>query len=212
MSVVRNLKYNYGDFVIDIPEMEIPDQGVTVLCGPSGSGKSSVLRLLMGLDVSLTLQWHFQNIDLAQLAVPDRRIGIVFQSYELFPHLTAKENIVFAGQARKIPKDRIKSHLQSWSEMLQLGPFLDRRAELLSGGEKQRVALARALMSEPRILFLDEPFSALDENLRDEARELVKRVVHHEKIPALLITHDERDIESLALKVIRIQNGKILKP
>lgn len=210
MSWVRNLKFDYGDFKIDIPEWEILDQGVTALWGPSGAGKTSVFRLLLGLDrPEPGFTWKFGAIDLAELSTPERRLGVVFQTLELFPHMTARENIWFAVEARGIARDRAEAHLSSLVETLALGSFLDRRASVLSGGERQRVAIARALIGEPRLLFLDEPFSALDAGLRSEARSLVKRVIEREKIPTVLITHDPEDLGVLATRVTKIHDGRL---
>lgn len=209
MSVVRNLRKKYSDFEISIPEWQLNDQGVTTLWGPSGSGKTTVLRILTGLEMADGWSWDFQGQDLAQLSAPERRLGVVFQSYELFPHLSARENILFAAEARKISIEKADQKLTDLTESLQLKKFLDRKSELLSGGEKQRVALARALMGEPRFLLLDEPFSALDEELRDEARRLVKSVIQQAKIPALMITHDQRDVEVMGGKVSQIHDGRI---
>ncbi|MES2965197.1 MAG: ATP-binding cassette domain-containing protein [Bdellovibrionota bacterium] len=211
MSWVRNLKHDYGDFKIDIPEWEILDQGVTALWGPSGAGKTSVFRLLLGLDrPEVGFSWKFGDVDLAALATPERRLGVVFQTLELFPHMTARENIWFAAEARGIERTRAEAHLNSLVETLAIGSFLDRRAIVLSGGERQRVALARALIGEPRLLFLDEPFSALDANLRQEARALVKRVIEREKIPTVLITHDPEDLGVLATRVTQLQGGRLV--
>jgi ABC-type sulfate/molybdate transport systems ATPase subunit len=210
VSWVRNLKHDYGDFKIEIPEWEILDQGVTALWGPSGAGKTSVFRLLLGLDKPEPgFTWKFGDVDLASLSTPERRLGVVFQTLELFPHMTARENIWFAVEARGIPRARAEGHLQSLSETLALGGFLERRTSVLSGGERQRVALARALIGEPRLLFLDEPFSALDAGLRSEARSLVKRVIEREKIPTVLITHDPEDLGVLATRVTKIDNGRL---
>lgn len=210
MSWVRNLKHDYGDFTIDIPEWEILDQGVTALWGPSGAGKTSVFRLLLGLDKPLpTFSWKFGDVDLAKLSTPERRLGVVFQTLELFPHMTARENIWFAVEARGLPQERAEAHLNSLAETLSLGSFLDRRVDVLSGGERQRVAIARALIGEPRLLFLDEPFSSLDADLRADARALVKRVIEREKIPTVLITHDPQDLEVLATKITKIRDGRI---
>ena len=210
MSLVTKLHKKYEEFSLEIDEWEILDRGVTALIGPSGSGKTSILHALLGLESCPGLSWVFSGVDLAQLTTPDRRIGIVFQNYELFPHLTAEQNILFAARARKIPAIQQKEKLNSLAEKLQLNSLLKRSAALLSGGEKQRVALARALIGAPRILFLDEPFSALDEALRDKARALVRQVLEDEKIPALLITHDERDLSALAHKITQIDAGRIL--
>lgn len=211
MSQVEALCAEYDDFKIDIPSWEILETGVTALWGASGAGKTSVLRLLIGLDQPKTMRWIFQGVDIAKLKTPERRLGVVFQSYELFPHLSARENIMFAAESRKIQKDRAQNSFDEFVHILKLESCLNRKAMLLSGGEKQRVALARALIGEPRLLMLDEAFSALDESLRAEARELVKKVIQLKKIPTILITHDQQDIKSLAQKVSEIEAGRIVK-
>lgn len=211
MSLVENLYRNYGDFKIDIPSWEILDEGVTVLWGPSGSGKTSVFRLLIGLEAAPNFRWTFQGHDLAKMAVPQRRLGVVFQTLDLFPHMTAEENILFAAKAREIPPEQAYEKLQELSTVLQMKSFLQRPVSVLSGGEKQRVAIARALSGDPRILLLDEPFSALDQELRQESRALIKRVIEKEKIPTLLVTHDPADVEVLANKVSTIKHGAIVE-
>lgn len=211
MSIVEQLSKKYDDFEIHISRWEIPDQGLTALWGPSGSGKTSVFRILLGLESCPGMSWKWNGTeDLAKLPPGQRKLGVVFQTLELFPHMSALQNIQFAADARKISESAAKDRLRKLTDVLQLGPFLDRRAELLSGGEKQRVALARALMSFPRMLLLDEPFSALDENLRVEARGYVRDLLAETKTPALLITHDERDVSMLASQVVKIQNGKLV--
>lgn len=211
MSLVENLFRNYGDFKIDIPSWEILDEGVTVLWGPSGSGKTSVFRLLIGLESAANFKWNFQGHDLAKMAVPQRRLGVVFQTLDLFPHMTAEQNILFAARAREIPSEQAYEKLQELADVLQMKSFLNRPVNVLSGGEKQRVAMARALSGDPRILLLDEPFSALDQELRQESRALIKRVIEKEKIPTLLVTHDPLDVEVLANKVSTIKHGKIVE-
>lgn len=210
MSVVKNLFRKYDDFTVDIAEWKIADLGVTALIGHSGSGKTTVLRMLCGLEPCEAMSWQFDDVDLAKLPIGERRIGMVFQSYELFPHMTAKENILFAGEARKISLDQRNKYLSDLTQKLKLDKCLNTKAQKLSGGEKQRVALARALMSQPRILILDEPFSALDEDLKEEARSLVKQTIDEYKIPTILVTHDKRDIEELASTVTHLSAGRIV--
>ncbi|UOE99873.1 ABC transporter ATP-binding protein [Bdellovibrio reynosensis] len=209
MSYVENLRRDYGDFKLDIPHWEILDQGVTVLWGPSGSGKTSIFRILLGLETCPGMKWEFQGVDLAKLKTPERRLGVVFQTLDLFPHLSAKENVLFAARARKVDESKVARRMKELTAKMQMDSFLDRKASVLSGGEKQRVAIARALIGEPRLLLLDEPFSALDQELREESRRLVKAVIADEKIPALVVTHDHRDVEVMANKVSNIRNGQI---
>ena len=217
MSVVKSLLADYGDFSIDIRNWESPDQGVTALWGPSGSGKSSVLRLLLGIDTAKHLEWDFAGTDLGKLSVPTRRLGIVFQNHELFDHMTAFENLEFAAEAalcraadHRPSAEKMKANIERFAKKLGIDGFGNRSARILSGGERQRVALARALIGEPRMLLLDEPFSALDAENRDEARSLVRSVLEESKLPAVLVTHDSQDLTALGAKVCRIAGGRLV--
>ena len=212
MYIVENLIKTYDSFQLEIPRWEILDEGVTVLWGPSGAGKTSVFRLLLGLEETKTpISWKFGDLDLARIPVGERRLGVMFQSYEMFPHMSGFENIEFAARCRNLAPAVFHERYQRFLKKLKMESFIGRPASVLSGGEKQRVALARALISEPRILMLDEPFSALDENLKQESRELVKQLLREEKIPVLLITHDPRDVDALADKVSVIRQGQIIE-
>ena len=211
MSQVLQLQKQIGDFSLQIPNWEILDAGVTALWGASGSGKSSILRCLLGLEPCPGLKWTFRGEDIARLSISERRIGVVFQSFDLFPHLTAQQNILFGAEARRRSRSESQSDFENLVDQLSLQKALTRKPSQLSGGEQQRVALARALIGKPRIIFLDEPFSALDENLRQEARALVKTVLGSLQIPAVLISHDQKDIESLAHKMSRLSSGQIVE-
>lgn len=208
--VIQNLIHDYGDFKIDIPYWELPDVGITALKGASGSGKTSVIRLLLGLEKCSDLSWNLNGKDIAKLSIEKRNLAVVFQAYDLFPHLTAKENIIFAAKSRKLTLDEGAKRMHELVTKLKLSECLDRPARVLSGGEKQRVALARALIGRPQFLFLDEPFSALDAELRAQARELVKNIITEYKIPTLLVSHDEADILALAVSTVRIQDGRLV--
>lgn len=209
MSLVENLIGQFDEFEISIPRWELPDRGVTALSGPSGSGKTTVLRMLAGLLPCPGMSWKFGDVDLAKLPLGERRLGIVFQTLELFPHMTARENIFFAARARRIAKAQAEADYLRLITDLRLEACEDRSVLQLSGGERQRVALARALIGQPRVLLLDEPFSSLDIQLREDARALVKSVIQKRQIPVLLITHDNRDLEVLADRIDYIDNGHL---
>lgn len=210
MSLVENLNIKFGSFHLEIPQWEILDEGITVLSGPSGSGKTSVFRALVGLELTPGFKWTFQGVNLAIMKPSQRKLGVVFQSLDLFPHMTATENILFAARARGIEKKLAMERLTKISDSLKMEEFLNRPASILSGGERQRVAIARAVIGQPRMLLMDEPFSALDLDLRNESRKLIKELLRKENIPTLLITHDPGDIEMLGNKVSKIQFGKFI--
>ena len=176
--------------------------------GPSGSGKSTFLRSLIGLEPSARLKWLWTEnnlkLDLAREDVADRRLGVVFQDSLIFPHLTAEENLRLPEEAQKKNKAEL---FQKVVLSLGLKEILNTRGSGLSGGERQRVALGMALMTEPRMLLLDEPFSSLDQELRGAARKLLKNVVGEWKIPALVVSHDPTDATELASSVIQFPRG-----
>lgn len=211
MSFIKNLHYSWQNFALDIPSLEIPDSGITTLQGSSGSGKTSFLNVLIGLIQPKDWEWNFKGENLAGLKMPERRLGVVFQSYDLFPHLSAEENIRLVLNSRysdsEIPEQNEK--LKTYIRQLQLERVITTRAQNLSGGEKQRVALLRAVFSNPRMLLLDEPFAALDPELRGESRQLLRHFIEQLPVPVLLITHDDADVAYLANQKLVMKNGKI---
>ncbi|OYZ18418.1 MAG: thiamine ABC transporter ATP-binding protein [Bdellovibrio sp. 28-41-41] len=210
MSLVEKLIIEYSDFSVRIEKWELLDSGVNVLWGPSGSGKTSVFRGLLGLENVKECKWNFGGEDLGRLSPGQKNIGVVFQTYDLFPHMTAYENIQFAAEARKVDSASFERQIDGIAKKLRIEHLLNKKAPLLSGGEQQRVAMARAVVGKPRMLFLDEPFSALDEELKQESRELVRDFIKEQNIPVLLITHDKRDVDVLGDKVFEIKNGQLL--
>jgi ABC-type sugar transport system ATPase subunit len=216
MSVIENLYVDLGeDFQLEIPKLELVDRGVQVLTGPSGCGKTSFLKVLCGLVASRAgFQWRVQEdgaeVNLAQLPVGERRLGVVFQGSDLFPHMTAQENLRFAARCRGVQGIKARSEIESLVYKLKIEHCMARQVPLLSGGERQRVALARSLIGDPRMLLLDEPFASLDQKHREEARDVLKTILREKQIPMLLITHDASDAAAFHAPVIRMENGRIL--
>lgn len=207
MSEIKNLKLSLGHFTLDVPELVIPDQGITAIFGPSGSGKTTLFNTMIGLHQPKNWSWIFKGEDLSQLSISNRRLGVVFQGQELFPHLTAEENVLIVAKSRKADIKDINRHI----ERLNLGAVWKSKAGLLSGGERQRVSLLRALLANSRMILMDEPFSALDKDNRSESRAIVKEYISRFEIPACLISHDEEDIKQLAQKTIFLKNGKLIQ-
>ena len=213
MSLIKNLNLNFkaDGFRLQIDQLEIPDQGVTAFWGPSGSGKTTLFKTLIGLYEPENWSWIYKNVSLHKLPLSERQLGVVFPNYELFPHLTAEENIKLVIHAR-YPASEVEAALvkcENFKMILKLQSCWQTKAEKISGGEKQRVALLRAILSKPRILLLDEPFSALDPELRGEARNLLKAVLGEVDLPVYLITHDREDVDALAQNRIQLKQGRI---
>jgi len=207
---IKNLKYQNAQFIMNIPELIFKDHCVNVIIGPSGSGKTTLFNLMIGLLQAQGWSFYVDNENLAQLPIEKRQLGVVFQNYELFPHLTAAENILLILKSRHNYSSESLAQLEIYKKQLNLDKCWSTRAENLSGGEKQRVSLLRAVMSKPRLLLLDEPFSALDEANRAESREIVKKFVSDLKMTTLLITHDHKDVEVFGDHVIRMSHGHIV--
>ncbi len=188
------------------------DQGETVcLLGPSGSGKSTLLRLIAGLEVpeSGTISWNGQ--DLAQLPVHRRQFGLMFQDYALFPHRNVAENVAFGLRMQGLPAAEIRQHTAEALDLVNLGPFAQRRVTDLSGGEKQRVAFARALAPRPRLLMLDEPLGALDRTLREQLLLDLREMLHRTDIPTIYVTHDQEEAYTIADRMILLNDGKVIQ-
>ena len=211
MSYIKNLICRQGNFTLDVPSMEWPEGRISALVGPSGSGKSSFALALCGLKpVEKGFEWIFKGQNLALLSPPERKISLLFQTLELFPHLSVEKNILFPAQAQKISYKKTQERFLMLKEYLQLSSFLKNPVYALSGGEKQRVALARALVVKSDFLILDEPFSSLDATLKQSSISLVKRILEKEKCSTLFISHDNREIESLAEAIFFIKEGRLI--
>ena len=178
--------------------------------GKSGAGKSTLLRLIAGLSkpdsgrLEVFNQTWYNNEDKTNLPTQARNIGFVFQDYALFPHLTLRENLEFAGE-----KDIDQQHVQSLIEVMEISELLDRKPGTLSGGQKQRVALARALVRKPNILLLDEPLAALDSEIRIKLQNHIKALHKQFNLTTIMVTHDQGEILRMADRLVEIENGSI---
>lgn len=210
MSKISRLVFKQDTFCLEIPELEISDAGVTAITGHSGSGKTTFFKILLGLYRVENWSWIFKNIEMAHLDISERQLGVVFQNYELFPHLSAEENITLVMKARNNWTADSMEKLNYFKNKLKLNSCWSTKAASLSGGEQQRTALLRAVLSQPRMILLDEPFSALDLALKQEAYELVKQVLDEAGLPALMITHNSEEAKLFTSRIIEFKNGKIV--
>ena len=189
------------------------ESGTTGICGPSGCGKSTLLALIAGLlrpsRGTITFGDAALADDRSRLFVPawQRHFGLVFQDAQLFPHLSVRDNLLY-GYRRLEPGAR-RFELGHVTTLLEIGPLLERRPAQLSGGERSRVALGRALLYSPRLLLLDEPLSALDDRLKQQILPFLKRVRDETRIPMLYVTHSMPEVEYLADRVLRMENGTL---
>jgi putative spermidine/putrescine transport system ATP-binding protein len=182
---------------------------LVALLGPSGSGKTTALRVLAGLESTDDGRILIDGSDVSALPTSRRDLGMVFQSYSLFPHLSAGENVEFGLRMRRVPAAQRRARAAEALDLVGLGGHDDRYAHQLSGGQQQRVALARALVTEPRVLLLDEPLSALDAKVRVSLREQIRRIQTELGITTLFVTHDQDEALAVADRVAVMRNGRI---
>jgi len=188
--------------------LELAPGETLALLGPSGSGKSTVLKIVAGLEPPDRGRVHLFGRDVTRLPPERRGVGMVFQSYALFPHLTVAQNVAFGLVERRWPREAIEKRVRELLERTGLAPHAGKRPAELSGGERQRVALARALAPRPRLLLLDEPLAALDLRLREELLFLLRRVLREEGPAALYVTHDQAEAFALADRVLVLREGR----
>ena len=187
-------------------------EGETVcLLGASGSGKSTILKMIAGLDFPESGHILFNGIDLAQTPPHLRDFGLVFQDYGLFPHLNVFDNVAFGLKIRNLPTDKIRLRVAVLLEQVNLAGFEKRKVTDLSGGEQQRVALARALAPSPRLLMFDEPLGALDRALKEDLLNELRGILHKTKIPAVYVTHDQEEAFAIADRILVLHDGIIIR-
>lgn len=208
---LQNLQKKYRSDVIPVKDisLEVDDGEFLTLLGPSGCGKSTLLRLIAGLELPTKGEVMMGGVNINSSAPGDRNMAMVFQSYALYPHMTAAENIATALKLRKMPEAEIKRRVNEAAQKLELTSLLNRKPGQMSGGQRQRVALARALVRDPEVFLLDEPLSNLDALLREQVRAQLKQLFEAQNKPVVYVTHDQTEAMTLSTKVAVLNQGLI---
>ena len=207
---VEDLSVRYGQaLAVDGVTLAIEPGEVVALLGPSGCGKTTLLRVIAGFVRQAAGRVRVDGAAIDHLPPNQRNIGIVFQNYALFPHMTGAENVAYGLRARGVHGPDVQAKVSRFLEIVQLGAFHERLPRQLSGGQQQRVALARALAVEPSILLLDEPFAALDRNLRLDMQIEVKRLQRTLGLTTILVTHDQDEAMSVADRIAVMNKGNV---
>ena len=210
MITVQGVSKRFGDYVaLDDVSLEVPDGSLTALLGPSGSGKSTLLRVIAGLEDPDNGQVLLGDDDVTHQPARARGVGMVFQHYAAFKHMTVWENVAFGLKVRKRPKAEIAKRVDELLELVQLDGLSKRYPAQLSGGQRQRMALARALAVDPEVLLLDEPFGALDARVRKELRAWLRRLHDEVHVTTIIVTHDQEEAMEVAGQVVVINRGRV---
>lgn len=210
MLELRHISQNYGDRVLlqDI-NLQVAAGEIVALLGPSGSGKSTLLSIVAGLQAPLKGSVWFDGQEITQVPPEQRHFALMFQDFALFPHLNVLDNVAFGLVEQRVPKSQARARAAQMLERLGLLGHARHQVWTLSGGEQQRVALARALITSPRALLLDEPFSALDAELRQGLREEFGQHIARAGMATLLVTHDEAEARAMAARGVRLVAGQL---
>jgi sulfate/thiosulfate transport system ATP-binding protein len=207
---VRNVGKRFGDFVaLDDVSITVGDGALTALLGPSGSGKSTLLRIIAGLETPDSGEVVIGGEDVTQTAARTRGVGFVFQHYAPFKHMTVHDNVAFGLSVRKRPKQEIGERVRELLGLVRLEGLAERYPSQLSGGQLQRMALARALAVQPQVLLLDEPFGALDAQVRAELREWLRRLHEEIHVTTVFVTHDQEEAMEVAEQIVVMNDGRI---
>jgi sulfate transport system ATP-binding protein len=214
MIEVKDISKTFGSFrALDDVSLRVPKGRLVALLGPSGSGKTTLLRILAGLEAPDRGSIFLDGVESTRLRARERGIGFVFQHYALFRHMSVADNIAFGLKVRRGPdrpsKPEISKRVAALLDLVQLGGLCDRYPSQLSGGQRQRVALARALAVEPRLLLLDEPFGALDAQVRKELRRWLRRLHDELGLTGVFVTHDQEEALEVADQVVVMNKGRI---
>jgi len=207
---IKGVGKRFGSFVaLDDVNVSIPTGQLTALLGPSGGGKSTLLRIIAGLEDADEGQVFIEGVEATGLPAQKRNVGFVFQHYAAFKHMTVAKNVAFGLEIRKRPKEEIRARVDELLKLVHLSPFADRLPSQLSGGQRQRMALARALAVEPKVLLLDEPFGALDAQVRKELRTWLRRLHDEVHVTTVFVTHDQEEALEVADDIVVINQGRV---
>ena len=207
---IQGIGKRFGDFVaLDDINLSVRSGTLTALLGPSGGGKSTLLRIVAGLEKADEGSVLIDGDDATTVPPRHRDVGFVFQHYAAFTHLSVFKNIAFGLEIRKRPKDEIRKRVNELLELVHLEQFADRLPAQLSGGQRQRMALARALAVEPKVLLLDEPFGALDAKVRKELRDWLRRLHDEVHVTTVFVTHDQEEALEVSDEIVVINAGRI---
>jgi sulfate transport system ATP-binding protein len=210
MIAATSVTKRFGDFVaLDDVSVDVPDGSLVALLGPSGSGKSTLLRIIAGLEQPDAGAIVIHGDDVTPVPPQKRGIGFVFQHYAAFKHMSVRDNVAFGLSIRREKKPVIRARVDELLEIVGLTGWADRYPAQLSGGQRQRMALARALAVQPRVLLLDEPFGALDANVRQELREWLRRLHDEVHVTTVLVTHDQEEAMAIADRIVVLDRGRI---
>ncbi|MCX7997757.1 MAG: sulfate/molybdate ABC transporter ATP-binding protein [Leptospiraceae bacterium] len=211
MSIrIQNISKRFnGHFALENINFNVEEGELVSLLGPSGSGKTTLLRIIAGLESPTSGEIFYFNELATSIPIQERKIGFVFQHYALFKHMTVAANIEFPLKIRKVTKQERQKKVQELLELVQLENLAKRYPHQLSGGQKQRVALARALASQPKVLLLDEPFGALDANVRKELRRWLRNLHKEIRVTTIMVTHDQEEAFEVSDKVVILNKGKL---
>ena len=207
---LENLTKRFGEnTVVDHINLEIPNGTLVSILGPSGCGKTTMLRVIAGFETPDDGNIYFDQDSVTSIPSNKRNIGMVFQSYALFPHMTVEENIAYGLQQRKLSRQQIEARVRQVLETVHMREFARRKPKQLSGGQQQRVALARALAISPRLLLLDECLSALDKKLRGELQTALRKILEESKVTSFFVHHDQEEALTLSDFIVVMNKGII---
>jgi len=205
----KGIYKQFGDVVaVEKMDLNIEEGQLVTLLGPSGCGKTTLLRMLAGLENPTEGDIYIKGVRVNDVPIHKRNLGMIFQNYALFPHKTIFDNVAFGLKYRDVPKEKMREKVEKALEMVRLPGVENRMPSQLSGGQQQRIAMARAIVIEPDVLLMDEPLSALDENLREEMRREIDNLQLDLGITTIFVTHDQREALSMSHKILVMKEGR----